>query len=225
MIKSLIILAVFSSSLLAQTTIEPSQPTHYLYTPTAHVNPPYHLVLSFREISYALPGDIQVQASILDNIGRLSFGAKYGFSENLSLGVGIASTLIRVPNGVHGIPEGARPRFGMFLTYGFVQDYNFQMAVTPHTQIGDSRISMGADLGFIVTPVDVWSFMGETGLSLDFYDSNLYLYLAGGLRIHPPTIPFMNFDIGIDITEFPVNAGGGPEIAIFFDVIFSMITM
>ena len=36
---------IFGASGWAQTSITPSQPTHYFYTPMAKVDPPNHLVL------------------------------------------------------------------------------------------------------------------------------------------------------------------------------------
>jgi hypothetical protein len=71
--------------------ITPAKPTHYFYTPTAHVNPANHLVLSLHELSFGLSHHLQVQASLFDNIGRINFGAKYGLTDDLALGAGLAS--------------------------------------------------------------------------------------------------------------------------------------
>ena len=80
-IKSLGVIFLFATVSISQ-TIRPSQPTHLMYTPTPNVNPAYHLVLGLHEISFALPGKLQLQMSLLDNIGRINFGAKYGFLSN-----------------------------------------------------------------------------------------------------------------------------------------------
>ena len=63
------------------TTIIAAKPTHYFYTPAAYVNPPNHLVLSLHEISFGLPQNLQIQASLFDNIGRSEqqHWAKRGF--------------------------------------------------------------------------------------------------------------------------------------------------
>ena len=102
----IIIFFVLTNTLLAtQTTISSSEPTHYFYTPAPYTNPPFHLVLGFHEISYSLPANLQLQASLMDNIGRINLGAKFGLSDNLSLGAGLAHSIFHVGNGAHGIPS------------------------------------------------------------------------------------------------------------------------
>ena len=204
-------------------SIRASKPTHYFYTPAAYVNPPFHLVLSFHEISFSLPANLQLQASILDNIGRVNFGAKFGILQNFSLGGGLAYNLVHIGNGVHGITHPDKPRFGFFLTYGFVQTEKFEFAATPHTQIGE-RFSIGGDLGMMLTPHEFWSVILEFGLLVDTKDGGLvYMNTDGGLRIHPPKIPFLSFDAGIDLEKFAVNNNPSPTVTVFFDVIFAMI--
>ena len=202
-------------------SITPSSPTHYFYTPAAYVNPPYHLVLSFHEISFSLPANLQLQASIMDNIGRVNFGAKYGLLDNLSIGAGMAYNLVHLGRGSHGIHD--RPRLGLYLTYGFIGTSSFEMAVTPHSQIG-THFSIGADLGTMITPHEIWSIIAEVGTSVDVNDGLFYLNLDGGVRIHPPKIPFLSFDFGIDLEEFAVNSERvSPTVGVFIDVIFAMV--
>lgn len=226
----IIALFVFSGLYADETTITPSKPTHYFYTPTANVNPPYSLVVSLHEISFSFPDKIQVQASLFDNIGRVDMGAKYGIYDNLSVGAGLAWTLIHIGNGAHGIPNGSPPRFGAFLCYGFVNTPTFEAAVTPHMQLFDHN-SFGCDLGAMVTPSNFWSVIWEVGTSVDVNDHNdntsagFYFNTDGGLRIHPPSIPFLSFDGGVDVQEFKVNAPHPATSAtVYLDAIFAMIT-
>ncbi|MFP4417026.1 MAG: hypothetical protein ACOC41_03025 [Chitinivibrionales bacterium] len=219
---SLVTLLFFGSS-GAQTTIRPAHPTHYFYTPAPYVNEAYALVLSLHEISYALPYNLQIQASLLDNIGRINFGAKYGFRRNLSVGAGLAHTIAHLGRGSHGIPEGAQPRFGAFLVYGILLRSNLEIAITPHTQIGN-HFSAGLDFGLYGKPNPIWGVIWEVGSSVDLTDEKLYLNTDLGLRITPPQIPFLHFDIGIDLEETNVTDGHSPTVTAFFDVIFGMMT-
>ena len=106
-IKSLGVIFLFATVSISQ-TIRPSQPTHLMYTPTPNVNPAYHLVLGLHEISFALPGKLQLQMSLLDNIGRINFGAKYGFLSNMAVGAGMAYNFIHIGDGSHGIWDKPR---------------------------------------------------------------------------------------------------------------------
>ena len=208
--------------------ITASQPTHYYYTPMAKVNPPYHLVVSLHEMSFSFPDHLQVQASIFDNIGRINFGAKYGITDNLSVGAGLAHSFLTVDRG-HGILKEYAPRFGTFLCYEFVETLKYEAAVTPHMQLFDHN-SFGCDLGGMVKPSDFWSIIWEVGTSYDVNDhkdstsGGFYFNTDGGLRIHPPAIPFLSFDGGIDVQEFKVNAPNpGTRATIYFDAIFSLV--
>ncbi len=199
-----------------------AEPTHYLFMPTARINQPGDLVLGLHEISYALPGKLQIQASILDNIGRLSLAAKYGFHKSLAGGVGLASTFISgdfVEGGPHGVPEGARARIGGFLTYEFGRRH-YGLVLTGHTQIGD-HVSIGADLGGRITPSKVWSFLWETGLSADLSDKAIYLYGIGGLRFNV-AVPGLFIDVGAQALEFNIKSfgKGAPHAGMFFDVMY-----
>jgi|GEM_PF-732955 len=228
---SLLILNVYVFSQKPAMTIKPSQPTHYFYTPKAGVNPPWHLVTSLHEISFSFPANLQVQASLVDNIGRINFGAKYGILDNLSVGAGLAATLFHMGRGNHGIPthKGARPRLGAFLCWGLIEKPVLENAITLHTQIGD-HFSLGADYGMQITPHEWWSLILEWGNSIDFTayknDPNhrvlWYLNVDSGVRFHPPMIPAFNFDFGIDLEEFPMVQGTEPSVGVFFDVIFAM---
>jgi hypothetical protein len=216
------VILVYSSTSNGQTSITASNPTHYFYTPAPYVNPPYHLVLSLHEISFALPSNLQLQASLFDNIGRINFGAKYGFAENLSLGGGLAHSLVHIGDKAHGIPSWAEPRLGAFLSWGFLMQSSLEAVLVPHTQIGD-HFSIGADIGLVSKVHPVWSFIWELGMSIDATDDALYLNTDGGLRIHPPSLPFLNFDAGIDLEEFRVEHHPDVSATIYFDVIFSMV--
>jgi hypothetical protein len=200
----------------------PSKPSHLFYTPTAYVTKPFTLVASLHEISYSFPGRFELHASLLDNIGRINFGGKYGILDNLSVGAGLAYSLGHMGVGVHGIPNNAHPRFGTYLAIGLLQTPTIELAITPHTQIGD-RISAGADFGIMGTPTEWVSIIGEVGTSFDFHDDYFYLNFDGGVRIHPPKIPYLQFDAGIDIEEFPVGHDG-PTVAPYLDVIFCIKT-
>jgi hypothetical protein len=217
-----IVIAVFGFSAFCdtETNIIASAPTHYFYTPTANVNPPYSLVVSLHEISFSFPNNLQVQASIFDNIGRLAFGAKYGIFDNLSVGAGLANTLVHIGNG-HAIHD-AKSRFGAYVCYGFIKNPTFEAAITPHMQLIDHN-SIGCDLGGMVTPSSIWSIIWEVGTSGDLTTSNFWFNTDGGLRIHPPSIPFLNFDAGIDVSEFIVNVPHPSTSAtVYFDAIFAM---
>lgn len=217
-----VLIFLFSDS-HAQTSITPAHPTHYFYTPAPYVNEAYALVISLHEISYALPYDLQIQASLLDNIGRINFGAKYGIQRNLSVAAGLAHTIAHLGDGSHGIPSEADPRFGIFLCYGIILRQDLEAAITPHTQIGD-RVSAGIDYGMYIRPNPIWGIIWEVGSSVDFETEDLYLNTDLGLRITPPPIPFLHFDIGIDLEEFAVTADDDASVTAFIDVIFGMMT-
>jgi hypothetical protein len=231
LIGALLVTAAAAAERNREINITASQPTHYFYTPMAKVNPPYNLVVSLHEISFSLPDRLQVQASLFDNIGRVNFGAKYGITEDLAVGAGLAHSLLHMGDGAHGIPSWARPRFGAFLCYEFVETLGFEAAVTPHFQIFDHN-SLGCDVGGMWKPSDIWSIIWEVGTSFDFNGSPqtpkttaFYFNTDGGIRIHPPSIPFLSFDGGIDVQEFQVNAPGAATSAtIFLDAIFAMVT-
>jgi hypothetical protein len=83
------------------------------------------------------------------------------------------------------------------------------------------------------TPSDFWSIIWEIGTSFDVNDKDdngndhvgFYFNTDGGIRIHPPAIPFLSFDGGVDVQEFKVNTPGAHTSAtIFFDAIFGMVT-
>jgi len=126
-------ISAFTGFCADETTITASQPTHYFFTPTANVNTPYSLVVSLHEISFSFPDNLQIQASIFDNIGRLAFGAKYGILDNLAVGAGLANTAVHIGNG-HAIHDAAS-RFGAYLTYGFIKNPTFEAAITPNMQL------------------------------------------------------------------------------------------
>jgi hypothetical protein len=73
------------------------------------------------------------------------------------------------------------------------------------------------------TPTEWVSIIGEVGTSFDFKDDYFYLNFDGGVRIHPPKIPYLQFDGGIDIEEFPVGHDH-PTVAPYIDVIFCIKT-
>lgn len=228
---SALLIVLFSQGVTGQ-QLRASKPTHYFYTPTAYVNKPFSLVASLHEISYSFPGNFQVQASLLDNIGRVDFGGKYGILENLSVGGGVAYNLAHMGQGKHGImaSDNAPPRFGSYLAFGLVKTSNFECVLTPHIQIGkhdyysnDIGVSTGADFGMMGTASTWVSFIAEVGTSYDYHDHIFYFNTDGGVRIHPPKIPFMSFDAGIDIEEFPVGYSA-PTVAPFIDAIFAIRT-
>lgn len=224
-VLTMITMARANSSTDSQSfTITNSEPTHYFYTPTASVNEPYNLVISLHEISFSFPAHLQVQASLFDNIGRINLGAKYGITENMSVGAGLASTLVHLGNGSHGIPSDDH-RLGLYFCYGFINKPVIEAVVVPHSQLFGKSNSLGCDLGGKVTPSNFWSIIYEIGSSYDFNSQLLYCNTDGGIRVHPPSIPFLNFDLGVDVQEFAVNVNN-PETSasVYFDVIFSMDT-
>ena len=224
--KAFFIVLIAAAILSAQSKIPPSQPTHLFYTPTAYVNPPDHFVAGLHEISYAFPGNLQLQLSLIDNIGRINAGGKFGIAENLSVGAGLAYSFLNMGTWGHGIERGASPRLGLFLAYGFIQNEFTEAVVTPHTQIGD-RFSLGCDLGFKTWVVDMWAIMAEIGTSIDFSDRSgpcLYLFGIGGVRINPPSIPFMYFDFGINLSEWAPRYSS-PRVGVYLDATFTIITI
>ncbi|HEX3018850.1 MAG TPA: hypothetical protein VHP36_01045 [Chitinispirillaceae bacterium] len=206
-------------------TIRPAKPTHLMYTPTPFVNPAYHLVIGLHEISFALPANLQLQASLLDNIGRIIFGAKYGLADNMAIGAGMAYSFYHIGDGVHGVPHYANPRLGVFFTAGLIGSRSsaFQLNITPHTQIGDF-FSAGVDLGLMSTPHPMWSIIWEVGSSVTNYaDGQFYLNTDVGIRINPPKAKFLFFDFGIDLTEFAVGQSK-PSVSPYIDFTFAMNT-
>jgi hypothetical protein len=213
-------LLVFAGVYADETTITSAQPTHYYFTPTANVNTPYSLVVSLHEISFSFPDNLQIQASIFDNVGRLAFGAKYGILDNLSVGAGLANTAVHIGNG-HAIHDAAS-RFGAYLTYGFIKNPTFEAAITPNMQLFNNN-SIGCDLGGMLTPSSIWSIIWEVGTSGDLTTSKFWFDTDGGVRIHPPSIPFLNFDGGVVVSDFVVNQPHPSTSAtIYFDAIFAM---
>lgn len=218
-----LLLIIIQTNFITHASVRPSQPTHYFYCPTAYVNPPFHFVGSLHEISYSLPPALQFHMSLLDNVGRINFGARYGFKDNLSVGAGMAWSFVDYTwDGGHGIRRWYNPRLGLFLSYGFTRTENFEANITPHAQIGD-HISIGADFALMGTPSVYWSIIFEAGFSFDINEGNPYVNFDGGFRIHPPKIPFLNFDFGIDLVETSLSHYR-PGVAAFFDVVFTMIT-
>lgn len=212
-------------------TITPSEPTHYFYTPKARVNPPWHFVVSLHEVSFSFPANLQLQASLLDNIGRINFGAKYGIIDRLSIGAGLAATLFHIGRGTHGVPthKGAKPRFGAFVCLGMINRINFENAITFHTQVGD-HFSLGADYGMMITPHEWWSAIFELGNSIDFtahkysnHNAIWYMNIDTGVRIHPPPFPAFSYDLGVDIEEFALVRNTDISVTVYFDVIFAMV--
>jgi len=190
--------------------------------PMARVTPPNHLVLGLREISYGLPGNLAVQMSLIDNIGKTNLAAKFGIASNLSIGGGLASTFINM--GDVGIPRDDA-RLGLFLTYAFVDRGDFSAAITPHTQMA-SRLSIGTDFGLMKTTNDTWSLLWEAGLSADTHtDGGLYLRTVGALRIHPPALPFLFIDAGVGTNEFRAQSNPYIRARAFVDVMVCFITV
>lgn len=216
----LVFLVILTENIQA-TRLQPSRPTHYFYTPTAYLNEPFDLVASFRELSWTLPQNLQVHLSLIDNIGRVCLGMRYGIADNLSVGGGLAYSLIKGAAG-HGIHKPAKGRLGLYLTYGVIQDSQIEFAVTPHTQIGD-RVSAGSDFSFMYTPSEYWSFISEVGLSVDFKDMLPWLNVIGGGRFHIPQLPLFSFDLGVELAEAPME-NYEPEAKAFLDLIFTMKT-
>jgi hypothetical protein len=206
----------------AQSTLRPSKPTHYFYVPTAYLNNEFDLVASLHEIAFTLPANLQLHMSLVDNVGRLNFGARYGFAPNLSVGAGMAWTFVQIPYGGHAIKHWANPRLGMFLAWGISKTSTFETCLVPQLQVGD-HFSLGVDFALKATPSNFWSFIWEVGTSFDITAGEFWLNTDGGIRIHPPAIPFLSFDAGIDLVEENLN-NYHPHVAPYFDVIFAIRT-
>jgi hypothetical protein len=205
-------------------TIEPAIPTHYFYTPTAYLNTEFDMVGSLHEAALMLSFPLQLHTSIVDNVGRLCFGARYGFLDNLSAGAGLAWSFSSFPYEGHGIKHSdPHPRFGLFLAWGPVLADRFEMSITPHLQAG-YHFSTGCDIGIMITPSEYWSIIGEFGFSFDFNDVLPYINTVWGARIHPPQIPFLSFDGGLDFVENPPEEFAQSVYAFrpFLDAIFTM---
>jgi hypothetical protein len=202
--------------------IQASAPTHYFYTPTPYVNEPWNVVVGLHEMSICLPYNLQLQASLVDNIGRINFGAKYGFTRQFSVGAGLAYSLAHFGRGNHGIPHYAAPRFGAYAVFGPVVSDQFELGITPQLQVGD-RVSAGVDLGMQIRPNPVWSIIWEFGSSFDFEDDVVYLNTDGGVRVNPPKAKFLYFDAGVDLEEFKIVKNTHPTVTAFFDVLFAFV--
>ncbi len=204
--------------------IESAQPTHYFFTPTAYLNDEFDVVGSMHEVAYTLPLKLQLHTSIVDNVGRLCFGARYAILGNLSTGAGLAWSFVSFPWGGHGIiHDDPHPRFGTYLCWGPVLEDKFELSITPHLQIG-YHFSMGGDVGMMITPSNYWSIIGEFGFSYDFHTTTPWLNTIWGARVHPPQIPFLSFDAGLDFVERPPEEFA-QQFAPFIDAIFTMKTM
>jgi len=201
--------------------------THLFYTPTTQVNPKNHLVAGLNEFSYGLGSDLQVQLSLLGSIGHIDFGVKYQLGSDMAVGAGISDWLgagHHAGSFYHGSGHHHGNRFGMFLTGALLQSSGFSSAYTLHSQIG-SNISVGLDIGGINKFESMWSIILEAGSSLNIIDLVLNLSGIGGIRIVPPSIPFLFIDFGISplsLTMGKVNNLGGPsgyiDISVAFDL-------
>jgi hypothetical protein len=237
----LLLLVIGQSTPLQSATIRPAKPTHYFYTPTPHVNPPWHFVASLHEISYAFPHNLQLQLSLLDAIGRMKFGAKFGIAPNLSIGAGLSSYWGHMWywdhrwHHPHWDPYDPYDRYyhyryrhhywparlGVFLSTGRGRS-DFEWSITPNLQLGDP-IGLGCDFGLMATPSEWWSLIGEVGgsIEIDFHHHPwVWFFVDGGIRVHPPTIPFLSFDGGVGFGVFDWD----PGVSIYIDVIFAMVT-
>jgi hypothetical protein len=213
---------LFITSGWSQVSITPSRPTHYFYTPMAKVNPANHLVVGLHELSFGLPAHLQIQASLMDNIGRTNIGVKLGLNENLAIGAGLAHSIMHIGPGSHGIASWNPSRVGAYCAWEVMDNASFEVALTPHAQFRD-RTSIGCDMGLLSRMNPVWSVIWEIGSSIDLNDKALYLNTDGGIRIHPMSIPFLNFDFGIDLEEFKVESGSRKSVTVYFDALFSIV--
>jgi hypothetical protein len=216
------LIIALSSGIYGASTIKPARPTHYFYTPTAYLNDDFDLVASLHEAAYTLPYHLQMHTSLIDNVGRICFGARYGILPNLSVGAGVAWSIADFGMGGHAVHHEYEPRFGTFLTWGFVRESSFEAALTPHMQLGN-HISMGGDYGMMITPNVFWSIIGEFGFSFDFTDTEPYFNTVWGARVHPPQIPFLSFDGGVDFVESRPE-DFAQHFGPFIDVIYTMKT-
>lgn len=223
-LKTVILLSVtILTSFAAQSSLRPAKPTHYFYVPTAYLNNEFDLVASLREVSFALPANLQLQMSLVDNVGRINFGARYGFTDNLSVGAGMAWTFVQINyDWHHGIKHEDRPRLGAFLAWGITKTSTFEACLVPHMQIGNA-FSLGVDFALMATPSNFWSVIWELGTSFDLGAGEFWFNTDGGIRIHPPEIPYLTFDAGIDLVEEHLSNYSG-HVAPFFDVNFAIRT-
>jgi hypothetical protein len=76
----------------------------------------------------------------------------------------------------------------------------------------------------MATPSNWWSLIWELGTSFDLKAGAFWFNTDGGIRVHPPTIPYLSFDGGIDLVEEHVNEYYDPHVAPFFDVNFAIRT-
>jgi len=209
----------------AQTvTIRASKPTHYYFTPAGYVNDPYDLVIGLHELSFAMPGGLAIQASLLGSIGRLNFGAKWMFTPGMSLGVGLASHTFE--NRYYDRHIGNYDHIGAYLALQLSRTSRFESVVVPVLILGD-HLAAGVDFGLYAKPTNVWGVIFEAGIIGDHYADNLEvrLNMAGGLRINPPKFPFLYIDFGIDAGEFTVTDNSDRiDPRIYFDLSFAMKT-
>jgi len=220
--RSVVIIAVVTTQVFA-TNIRPSYPTHFFFTPTPYLNNEGDLVISLHEISYTLPYKLQVIASLVDNVGRNDFGIRYALYDNMNFGFGIAHSFTTFDHGGHGIRHYDDARLGLFLACGIKHTRSFDATITPHAQLGKHK-SLGADLGIRNTPNEAFSIIGEAGLSIDMTTSTPWLDVVAGTRIHPSSIPFLMFDVGIDLVESPVDHFLESAPFPYLDVVYTMKT-
>jgi hypothetical protein len=221
--KKVVLFVLLSAALCycGENTVVSSRPTHHFFTPASYINSPYSLVIGLHEFSFSLPNNLQLQASLFDNIGRLNMCAKYSIMENLSVAGGVASTIVHLGGGSHGIALEDNARLGAFVCFGFVFCSAFERAFTLHTQIWD-KINAGLDFGMMTTPSYTWAIIFEAGSSYNFSDKEFLLNFESGIRINPPVFRLLFLDLGVVIEDFVVRSTSQVSFTMFFDTIVAL---
>ena len=229
-----------SKSSSSATTINPAYPTHYAFISTAKVNEIGEFVLSPREISGGLGADFMLFASPWNGrigsgyaedwgnaISDTRVGLKYQMSSSILLGGGL-----NIENGQSGL--------AFFLVTPIFNDGTTEIVFSPsgvfklNEDDGDNNgwHSIGFGLGGSKEITELFNIIGELRFANQF-ETNAWVEdsdetttrshgmvgLTGALRIVPPPIPFMYFDLGIDTQQYIYN-GGAEFLGAYLDIGF-----
>ena len=210
-----------SKSSSSETTIKPAYPTHYAFMSTAKVNDIGEFVISPREISGGLGADFMLFASPWNGrigsaggakwgnaISDTRIGLKYQLSSNILLGGGLNI-------------EGGQSGLALFVVTPIVENSETEIVFSPsgvfklNDDDNNGWHSIGFGFGGKKQITELFDVIAEGKISTQFEpdgefdedgNGSTLVYvpvgITGALRIVPPPVPFLYFDLGIDMVKY-----------------------